>query len=108
MESAGGPLPLFFRLPFRARWGPGSNPGEELHRNTWINLWRESARKLLLLLQEGIPLERLAGLALAQAIGAWISQRNLIQERAKQGDREKFLAALDKVPDVPPQAGDEL
>ena len=98
----------FSAFPSRARWGPGSNSGEELHRNTWINLWRESARKLLLLLQEGIPLERLAGLALAQAIGAWISQRNLIQERAKQGDREKFLAALDKVPDVPPQAGDEL
>ena len=108
MESAGGPLPQFFRLPFPRQVGSGF----ELRRRTTsqhlVNLWRESARKLLLLLQEGIPLERLAGLALAQAIGAWISQRNLIQERAKQRDREKFLAALDKVPDVPPQAGDEL
>jgi hypothetical protein len=58
--------------------------------------------------KEGMPLERLVGLALAQAIGAWMSQRNLIQERAKRGNREKFLAALNKVPDVPPVAGDEL
>ena len=46
-----------FRLPFPRHseapvdalapatwWGPGSNPGEELHRNTWINLSRESAQ----------------------------------------------------------------
>jgi hypothetical protein len=37
-----------------------------------------------------------------------MSQRNLIQERAKWGNREKFLAALNKVRDVPPVAGDEL
>ena len=58
--------------------------------------------------QEGIPLDRLISLAVAQAIGAWMSQRDLIQERAKRGRREKFLAALSKVPDVSPQAGDEL
>jgi hypothetical protein len=37
-----------------------------------------------------------------------MSQRDLIQDRAKRGKREKFLAAMSKVPDVPPQAGDEL
>lgn len=58
--------------------------------------------------QEGIPLDRLVGLALAQAIGAWMSQRSIIQERAQRGDRSKFLAAMSKVPDVSPQAGDEL
>jgi hypothetical protein len=58
--------------------------------------------------QEGIPLERLAGLAVAQAVGAWMSQRNLVRERAERGDRKKFLSALGKSPDVPPQAGDEL
>jgi hypothetical protein len=36
-----------------------------------------------------------------------MSQRNLIQERAKWGNREKF-AALNKVRDLPPVAGDEL
>ncbi|MBL8824439.1 MAG: toxin-antitoxin system HicB family antitoxin [Planctomycetia bacterium] len=30
------------------------------------------------------------------------------QERAKRGSREAFRAALSKVPDVPPDAGDEL
>jgi hypothetical protein len=58
--------------------------------------------------QEGIPLERLVGLALAQAIGAWMSQRDLIQERAMRGNRDKYLAALNKAPDASPQAGDEL
>ncbi len=58
--------------------------------------------------QDGIPLDRLVGLAVAQAIGAWMSQRNVIQERAQRGDRKKFLDAMSKVPDVSPQAGDEL
>ena len=57
---------------------------------------------------EGIPLDWLVSLALAYPIGAWMSQSDLIQERAKRANRQKFLAAMNKVRDLPPQPGDEL
>jgi hypothetical protein len=31
-----------------------------------------------------------------------------LEERAKHGNRERFLAVLAKVPDVPPELRDEL
>ncbi len=31
-----------------------------------------------------------------------------LEERARRGSREKFLAVLAKVPDTPPEPGDEL
>ena len=31
-----------------------------------------------------------------------------LERRAQRGDREKFRAAMAKVPDVPPMPGDEL
>jgi predicted DNA-binding protein len=31
-----------------------------------------------------------------------------LERRAKRGNREKFHAAMDKVPNVPPKPGDEL
>jgi hypothetical protein len=31
-----------------------------------------------------------------------------LEERARRGNREKFLAVLAEVPDVPPEPGDEL
>lgn len=57
--------------------------------------------------REKVPVERLLSLALAQAMGAWQTE-SIIAERAKRGNREKFLAVLSKAPDVPPMPGDEL
>lgn len=57
--------------------------------------------------REKVPVKRLLSLALAQAMGAWQTE-SIIAERAKRGDREKFLAVLSKAPDVPPVLGDEL
>lgn len=56
---------------------------------------------------EGVPVERLASLAIAQAVAVWSSQRRDFDSRAKRGDRKKFDAALAKVPAVPPVPGDE-
>ena len=56
---------------------------------------------------EKVPVERLLSLALAQAVGAWQTQRT-ISERAKRGNREKFLAVLSRAPDIPAEPGDEL
>jgi hypothetical protein len=33
---------------------------------------------------------------------------DFLEERAKRGSREKFLAVLAKVPDVAPDPGDEM
>ena len=56
VESAGGPLPRSSAFPSRATpspggrlgagdlWGPGSNPGEELHRATLGSISRENPR----------------------------------------------------------------
>jgi hypothetical protein len=57
--------------------------------------------------REKVPVERLLSLALAQALGAWQTE-SLIAERARRGNREKFLALLSQAPDTPPMAGGEL
>ena len=41
--------------------------------------------------KEKMPVEQLVTLAVTQALGAWTTQ-SLIAERAKRGNREKFLA----------------
>jgi len=64
-----------------------------------------SAREMA---EEGIPLGQFAGLALAHALGEWMSQSNLVSKRSKRGTREKFLAAMDKIPNNPPRSEDEL
>jgi hypothetical protein len=56
---------------------------------------------------EGTTVEKLAALAIAQAVGAWNSQHRVFTQRATRGNRQKFEAALSKVPVTPPQAGDE-
>ena len=56
--------------------------------------------------RENIPLRHLISLALTQAIGVW-SNESYVAHRSKNASREKFLAALDEVPDAPPQPGDE-
>jgi hypothetical protein len=57
--------------------------------------------------KEQIPVERLLALALAQALGAW-QQGDIIAERAKRGDRDKFLKVLAKAPEVEPAEFDRL
>jgi hypothetical protein len=56
---------------------------------------------------EGTTVEKLAALAIAQAVGAWSSQCQAFNQRAARGNRQKFEAALSKVPVAPQQAGDE-
>jgi hypothetical protein len=56
---------------------------------------------------EGMPVEQLAALAIAQAVGAWSNQQQDFVQRAARGSRLKFEAAMKKVPDALPLAGDE-
>ena len=48
-------------------------------------------------------MERLAAIAIAQAVGAWGIQRSDFEARAMRGNREKFERVLDKIPDVEPE-----
>ena len=52
---------------------------------------------------EGVPVERLAAIAIAQAVGAWGIQRSDFQARAMRGNREKFERVMAKVPDIEPE-----
>lgn len=56
---------------------------------------------------EGVSVEKLAAIAIAQAVGAWSSQQDAFTERASRGNRQKFEAAMQKVPPLPPIPGDE-
>jgi hypothetical protein len=51
-----------------------------------------------------VPVEQVFASAFADQFASW--QR--LGERAAQGDREKFLAVLDKVPDVQSEEYDRL
>ncbi len=48
-------------------------------------------------------MERLAAIAIAQAVGAWGIQRSDFEARAMRGNRERFERVLAKVPDVEPE-----
>jgi hypothetical protein len=58
----------------------------------------EAARQLAE--REDVSLNQLIATALAEKLSA-LSAEEIIHERAKRGDRSKFLAALDRSPDVP-------
>jgi len=58
----------------------------------------EAARRLAE--KEAISLNQLIATALAEKLSA-LSAEEIIRERARLGDRSKFLAALDRSPDVP-------
>jgi hypothetical protein len=55
--------------------------------------------------KENVSMEQLAATAVAEKLSA-LAQLALLRERAARGDRDKFLAVLSKVPDVPPLAPD--
>ena len=57
--------------------------------------------------QEGISINQFISTAVAEKMAALLTVEYL-EERAKRGSREKFLAVLAKVPDVPPEPGDEV
>lgn len=51
-----------------------------------------------------VPVEQVFTSAFADQFAAW----RRLQERAARGDRQKFLAVLDNVPDVEPEEYDRL
>ena len=52
--------------------------------------------------KEGVSMNQFITVALAEKVSA-IATEEYLEERARRGDREKFLAAMAKVPDVEPQ-----
>lgn len=52
--------------------------------------------------QEGVSMNQLITLALAEKISA-LATEDYLAQRAQRGDRAKFLAAMAAVPDVEPE-----
>ncbi len=57
--------------------------------------------------QDGISINQFISTAVAEKLAALVTEEYL-QERARRGSRDKFLAVLAKVPDAPPEPGDEI
>lgn len=57
--------------------------------------------------REHISLEQLISLAVTQTVGVW-SHESCLATRAKRGSRDKFLQALDQVPDAATPEWDRL
>ncbi|MDM8547814.1 toxin-antitoxin system HicB family antitoxin [Candidatus Venteria ishoeyi] len=57
--------------------------------------------------QENIPLDQLVALALSEKLSAMMTE-DYLKKRAARGNREKFLAVLDKAPDIEPKPEDRL
>ncbi len=57
--------------------------------------------------QEGISINQFISTAVAEKMAA-LKTADYLEERARQGSREKFLAVLAKVPDVAPDPIDAL
>ena len=57
--------------------------------------------------RENIPLEQIISLAVTQSVGVW-SNESYVALRAKRASKEKFLEALQQVPDVEPEETDRL
>lgn len=56
---------------------------------------------------EGISVNQLITLAVTEKLSA-LATESYLEERAKRGSREKYEAALAKVPDVEPEEYDRL
>lgn len=57
--------------------------------------------------QEGISINQMIATAVAEKMAA-LDTEEVLGARAKRGSRDRFLAALGKVPDASPMQGDEL
>jgi hypothetical protein len=57
--------------------------------------------------REGVSINQLVTLAVAEKMSALLTEEYL-GERAATGTRRKFVAALGRIPDVAPAAGDIL
>ena len=57
--------------------------------------------------REGISINQLVATALAEKMSALLTEEYLVG-RAKHGSRSRFLKALGRVPDIPPEARDRL
>jgi len=57
--------------------------------------------------KEKITLDQVVSLALSAQVSAW-RVRDDIETRAKRANLETFDRILERVPNVPPQPGDEL
>ena len=69
------------------------------------NSLHEAAKELAE--REGISVNQLVATALAEKLSALMTVEYL-EARAKRGSRDKFLAAMAKVPDVDPEPWDRL
>lgn len=56
--------------------------------------------------QEGVSINQLITAAVAEKMAA-LKTVDYLADRARRGERERFLAVLAKVPDIPPEPGDE-
>ncbi len=56
---------------------------------------------------DGVSINQFVSLAVAEKLSA-LSTESYLQERSARADRGAYLKILDKVPDAPPVAGDEL
>jgi hypothetical protein len=54
--------------------------------------------------RQQVSVERIVAAALAEQLSGW----NRLEQMAERGSRERFLAALDKVPAVEPAPEDRL
>jgi predicted transcriptional regulator len=57
--------------------------------------------------QERVSINQLITTAVAEKMAALMAV-DYLKDRARLGDRDKFLAVLAKVPDLPPEPGDEV
>lgn len=57
--------------------------------------------------EEGVTVEQFLAAAAAEKLLA-VTGPDYLEERARRGSREKYLAVLARIPDVPPDPGDEL
>jgi predicted transcriptional regulator len=57
--------------------------------------------------QEGISINQFISTAVAEKMAVFMTL-DYLEERAKRGSREKFLAVLAKAPDIAPEPDDEL
>jgi hypothetical protein len=68
-----------------------------------ISVPDELYRKAAAIAQEQhVPVEEVFSSAFQDQLGHW----ERLKQRASRGNREKFLAALDKAPDVEPEESD--